>query len=388
MAPKRNVVTKRRKALSPGLQDANKMTKRSKALRPGLEKAKKQQCELRERVLTARAVAAGASKVTYRQGVQLYGSSDGGNYFVLYKREPLRLEVEGGALRSFDGAYYHASGEAGVDGSNYKETCHWSSISEIEEWLRSSRRGDGVTGNLFMSSADRAFNFTGSSGHPVVREGMTKKKGFWLSLKGNAEARKQATSALRRLSENLKDPTTRGATLTLMKQTHSLLELVASGIFAALRGGPRVARQRGTRSRCTRGRRSPLPRLDAPEQDGREAHGRAPYRPSRRVVRVRQVWQGSRLLPHAQAKLACTLQGDLDTPRRRHRRAFRLEDDAPGRRALPNPHDIKHAAYYGDVIIQLSTKYINVVIVTIPPMLLGREAYYGGPSHVGRGGGW
>ena len=243
MTQKRSEATKRRKAPRPGLQGAKKGTKRPKALRPGLEKAKKHQCERRrERVLTDRAVAAGASKVTFRQGVQLYDSSDDGTYFVLFKRESRRLEIEGGAHRSFDGAYYHACGEAGVDGSNYKEMCDWSSISEIEKWVRSSRRGDGVTGNLFMNAADRAFNFTGSSGHPLLREGTTQKNGYWSSSKGNAEARKQATSALSRLSKNLKDPTTRGATLTLMKQTHSVLELVASGIFAALRGGPRVAR--------------------------------------------------------------------------------------------------------------------------------------------------
>jgi hypothetical protein len=40
----------------------NEVKKRRKALRPGLEKAKKQH---RERVLTALAVAAGASKVSY-----------------------------------------------------------------------------------------------------------------------------------------------------------------------------------------------------------------------------------------------------------------------------------------------------------------------------------
>jgi hypothetical protein len=60
----------------------------------------------------------------FRQGLQLFYSGDGGTYFVLFKREKRRLEIEDGALRSFDGGtYYHEIGEAGVDVSNYKEKC-------------------------------------------------------------------------------------------------------------------------------------------------------------------------------------------------------------------------------------------------------------------------
>jgi hypothetical protein len=77
MAPKQKEVEKRKK------------------LRPGLQKAKKQH---RERVLTARAVAAGKSKVRFTQGLLLYDrdSGDGGQHFVLYKREKRRLEIEDG----------------------------------------------------------------------------------------------------------------------------------------------------------------------------------------------------------------------------------------------------------------------------------------------------
>ena len=64
--------------------------KRCKGLPPGIQNAKKQR---RERVLTALAVAAGASKVSYRQGLQLFDSGNGGTYFVLFKREALRLET-------------------------------------------------------------------------------------------------------------------------------------------------------------------------------------------------------------------------------------------------------------------------------------------------------
>jgi hypothetical protein len=52
-------------------------------IRPGLQRAKKQH---RERVLTALAVAAGASKVTYRQVLQLFDSGNGSTSFVLFKR--------------------------------------------------------------------------------------------------------------------------------------------------------------------------------------------------------------------------------------------------------------------------------------------------------------
>ena len=181
---------------SPNIQKTTKKQRRAAAGASTQKTAKKQ----RVREPTALAAAAAEGKLTYRKGLQLFDSDDGGKQFVLWKRQKRLFP---GEVRSFDGAYYHELGAVDVDGSNYKEKCEWSSIDEIEEWARSIRRGDAITSNLSVNTFDRAAKFKVPS---TAREDMT--KGFWSSFPDDDEVRQQAAEAQSLLSDDLKGKTT------------------------------------------------------------------------------------------------------------------------------------------------------------------------------------
>ena len=177
--------------------------------------------------------------IQIRKGLQLYDLEDRLE-FVVYTREKRRLEDAEGVSRLHDGVYYHALGADHVDGSNYKEECHWSSLDEVVEWALASRRGDGVTGNFDPFAKDRAAKFTR---HPLVLENLDDPDGFW-SREGecNKKALQLARTAQRRLAANLADDNKMGSTLTLMLQSFSIFENLANLVHRGLQFKPRASR--------------------------------------------------------------------------------------------------------------------------------------------------